>query len=223
MKKIIYLILFSTCLIGSSSFAAAIVNGDFSSCDYTGWQQEADFDAPIPGSNDFSIVGSSPNCAAQMNVDLGGPFDAFFYTALSQELDLSGAADSSFLLSLDFSVDSMMSSTDPDFIADYFYAGVSDGLGNFMPGLFSTADVDGLVNYNLSFLLDSTFANLNNVFVEFDLYLGADIFGDTDFSGSSLTVDKVSLVEVALVPEPSTLAIFALGLAGLAMSRKKNV
>ncbi|MDN4504303.1 PEP-CTERM sorting domain-containing protein [Alteromonadaceae bacterium BrNp21-10] len=225
MKKLKYAVLILGCALTSQLQAAAITNGDFATCDFSGWQQESDFGAPLAGSNDLSINGSTPNCSAQMNVDFGGANDAFVYTALSQELDLSGATDSSFLLTLDFDVSSDLTSPDPSFIADYFFVGISNGTGNFTSGLFTTADVDGSLDYNLSFLLDSSFANQNGIFVEFDLFLGVDLDNRTDFSGSSLNINNVSLVEVAVpqVPEPSTLAIFALGLAGLATYRKKNI
>jgi hypothetical protein len=224
MKTLKYAALIVGCVSASQLQAAAISNGDFASCDYTGWQQESDFAAPIGGSNDFSIAGSAPDCSAVMNVDFGGADDAFFYTALFQELDLSAATDSSFLLTLDFDVDSALTSLDTGFVADYFAVGLSDGLGNFTPGLLESDDIDGLFSYNLSFLLDSSYASQTGVFVEFQLALGADAGGLTDFSGSSLIVNNVALVEVSVpqVPEPASMAIFAIGLAGLATDRRKK-
>ncbi|WP_416308438.1 PEP-CTERM sorting domain-containing protein [Neptunicella sp. SCSIO 80796] len=224
MKTLQYAALILGCALTSQLQAAAITNGDFSSCDYTGWQQESDFAAPVSGSNDFSIAGSSPNCSAVMNVDYGGIDDAFFYTALFQELDLSSAADSTFLLTLDFNVSSDLTSQDGAFVADYFAAGISDGFGNFLPGLLASEDIDGIFNYNLSFSLDNSFANQTGLFVEFQLILGADIGGLTDLSGSSLNISNVSLVEVAApqVPEPGSMAIMAVGLAGLATYRRKK-
>ena len=229
MTKIIKtLSLMAACLLLPQTQAAMITNGNFAdSCSLDGWHKDTDGAGDLSGfgGRDFSLNGASPNCGAMINVDYQDT-DVFFANTLFQELDLTGASDSSFLLSIDFSVSSELSSESGNFIADYFAIGLNDGFGNYfnengLAGyLVAPVDIDGFSSFNLSFELDSAFANQTNWFLDFQLGIGANANGDIDGGGSTLAIDSVSLAEVRAqipseVPEPSTLALFALGLAGL--------
>lgn len=225
-RKLVCLAL--TCFITSQATATAIINGDFATCDYTGWQ--TDTDGGLSAANDFTIVGSSPNCAASINVDYQNT-EAFIANTLYQQLDFSAASDSTFLLTFDLMVESELTSLDQDFIADYFIVGLFDGLGDYYDHTgtlgFLVADtaVNGSNSLSLSFNLDNWFVNQTGWSLDFQLILGADNNSFTDFGGSSLIVNNVSLSEVPsqAVAAPSTVSVFALGLLGLMLRRKSGL
>lgn len=202
-----------------------ITNGNFaSSCSLNGWQ--TDTDGAPGGANDFTIDGSAPNCRASINVDYTGLTDVFFAgNTLYQQLDLSGNADSTFLLSMDFSVSSELTSIDAGFIADYFIVGLFDGTDYYNQNgdlgfLVAPTDIDGDNQYNLSFELSSDFANQTNWSLDFQVLLGID-GSDTDFFGSTLSISNVSLTEQQVsVPAPASIALLAIGLFGLTARRK---
>lgn len=223
-RKLAFLTL--ACCITSQALATAIVNGDFSSCDYSGWQKDTDGFGDVSVRDDFTMVGSSPNCAASINVDYGNT-EAFFANTLYQELDFTAAINSTFLLSMDFMVDSEFTGLDPD-TADYFTIALNDGLGNYHNeygalGFLVAGTIDGAESFNLSFMLDNSFVNQTAWFLDFQLSLGADNSGFTDFVGSSLILNNVSLSEIPsrAVPAPSSVVLLALGFVGL-MLRKKT-
>ena len=224
-RKLVYLTL--ACCMTSQVMATAIINGDFATCDYTGWQ--TDTDGGLSASNDFTIVGSSPTCAASINVDYQDT-EAFFANTLYQQLDFTAASNSTFMLTMDFMVDSELSSLDPDFIADYFIVALFHELDGFFdhtynPGfLVADTDINGSDSYSLSFNLANDFVNKTGWSLDFQLNLGADSFDDTDFGGSSLIINNVSLTEVPsqAVSAPGTISVFALGLLGLMLRRRSG-
>lgn len=239
-KKNIYLMLFSIA-ISLNATAGVIQNGDFSTCDYTGWQKDTDGAGDISLGNDFEIDGNPNPCRAALNVDyfdpVGDPFgspisEAWFANTLFQELDLTGNADSTWSLTIEYEVGSEGSSQDPLFVPDYFLFGLNDGFGNYydetgsLGFLLSPTDIDGPYTDFLTFELDRSFTNAAGWFLDFQLNVGVDGTGWPDGYGSTLYVNDVTLTEIQApvtdVPEPSTLAIFALGLAGL-IHRKKKV
>ncbi|KXI30294.1 PEP-CTERM sorting domain-containing protein [Paraglaciecola hydrolytica] len=212
--------------MSGSLSAAMITNGDFAnSCSLNGWQ--TDTDGFAGGTNDFTLDGSAPNCAASINVDYANTDVYYAANTLFQNLDLSGASSSTFLLTMDFSVFSESNSNEQDFIADYFMIALFDGSDYYNQHgdfgfLVSPTDIDGSQNYNLSFELDSSFANQTNWSLDFQVLLGIAGF-DTDFFGSTLSISSVSLTEQKAVvgaSTPASLALFALGLFGLAVRRK---
>ena len=159
MKLTTGLTLLTLCLASSNTFGAAIVNGDFSSCDYFGWQK--DTDGLDVGDKIYGRINNAGDCSAEINIDhfstpgdvFSSPIDdAWFANSLSQELDLTAAVDSTFSLEIDFSVDSEVDSSNPDFFADYFLIGLSDGIdlfnGDGLLGSFYEADIDGFLNYS---------------------------------------------------------------------------
>jgi len=226
-KQLVLLVV--SLFISINTFAGVIENGDFSTCDYSSWQ--TDTDGFSGSANDFFINNNGSSCNAEIQVDHFGTVtnDAFFANTLFQALDFTGTASSTWLLSIDFAVNSEITSNDPLFIADYFMFGLNDGAGNYFNETGNTGflvdptDIDGLFEQTLSVELSSSFTNTSGWFLDLQLNLGVDGFGWTDAFGSSLFINEVSLVEKLAdstpVPEPSTLLIFALGLIGL-ISRK---
>ncbi|WDE09976.1 PEP-CTERM sorting domain-containing protein [Thalassomonas haliotis] len=223
-----YLIPLSAFLLLGQARAAMITNGNFAdSCSLDGWHQDTDGFGDL-GGGDFAVSGISPGCTASIRVDYQDT-DVFFANTLFQQLDLTGAENSRFLLTLDFSVDSELSSADSGFIADYFAVGLNDGSGSYFNEtgaagyLLAPVDIDGLSVFNLSFELSSEFANQSGWFLDFQLGIGADSSGASDLAGSSLAINRVSLAEIAAeVPEPMTLMLFAFALAGLSTVRRTS-
>ena len=226
MKLTTGLTLLTLCLASSNSFGGAIVNGDFASCDYSGWQKTVDFDPDAGLGNDFSMANNGSTCRAEINIDhFSSPGDslspyidyALFSNSLSQELDLTAAADSTFVLEFDFSVDS---ESGLGFIADYFLIGLSDGVdlfdGDGLLGNFHEADIDGFLDYSLTVELDNSFANQSGWFLDFQLLSTFDGYGST------FSLNSVSLTEVNhVVPEPAALSLLSLGLLGMYIRKKR--
>jgi hypothetical protein len=195
------------------ALGTVIVIGDFAnSCSFEDWTQ----DSVSPDGNEFAISGTTADCTVDVSVN-----DFSWNNTLFKEIDLSSAAsDSSFLLSMDFSV-----ASDDIFIDDYLSIGLfNEDTFDFVE-IFSdyAFDLDAM-DFHIDFALDNSFVGKNWA-LEFNLQDDIDdsFFGD-DFGFSTLSIRNVALTEVAApvtdVPEPTSLAIFALGFAGL-MSRRK--
>ncbi len=207
----------------TQSHAAFINNGDFNNnCSLSGWNQDTDGDGDI-NSADFAINGIAPNCTADIHVGDWATSDAFFSNTLWQDLDLSGASDSTFMLSMDFSVDSDIDNSEPLFFADYLIIGLGVGSSDYFDengllGSLFSLDIDGFADFSLDFELNNSFVNQAGWSLEFQMNDTFDSFG------SLLSISNVSITEVLApvtdVPEPTSLAIFALGFAGLFSRRK---
>jgi len=242
MKIIKTAIVISILMLTSSASAAMITNGSFDTCDYTGWGKDTDGFGDVSLGNDFEIDGAPSSCRAAINVDyfdpVGDPFgfpisEAFFANTLFQELDFSGSVGSSFELKVGFEVDGEGQSilNGADFIADYFLFGLNDGTGNYFDEngnlgfLIGPTDIDGNMSEEFTFEIDTSFLNQSGWYLDFQLNLGFDNqTGFTDAFGSTLFINNVSLTEIQApsIPEPSTIAILALGIAAL-VNRKKLV
>ncbi|MFT2091968.1 PEP-CTERM sorting domain-containing protein [Paraglaciecola sp. 2405UD69-4] len=218
--------------------ATMIANGDFASCDFSGWQKDTDGFGDISMGNDFAIQSTGTSCSAEINVDhfdttgdvFGTPIDeAWFANTLYQELDFTTTNDTNFLLEIDFSVDTEANNTGPSFIADYFLIGLNDGMGNYFDEggelgfLYEPTDINQALSQTVSYEIDSSFANQTGWFLDFQLNLGVDEFGFSDAYGSSFLINSVSLTEVdAVVSEPATVWLFSLGLIGLFLRNRRN-
>ena len=226
-------------LASANVSAAAIVNGDFASCDYSGWQKDTDGFGDVSFGNDFAMQNNGMDCSAEINVDhyapagdfFGSPIDeAWFGNTLYQELDFTAAADSAFLLEIDFAVDSEITSADPSFVADYFLIGLNDGLGNYFSEegelgfLYDPTDINGALSQTVSYEIDNSFANQTGWFLDFQLNIGADDSGFSDAYGSTFLLNSVSLTEVdAVVSEPAAAWLLSLGLMGLFVRNRRNL
>lgn len=196
MKYLRFFTMLLLCSVAAISHSAAITNGDFASCDYTGWNKLIDFDPDTGTSSDFEIT--SGDCAAKMNVDSQDTL-AYLGNELSQTLDLSNSSSSPLQLSFDITVDSEFNSNDTFFVADYFVIALYDsvtelfydetgGLGSLFEG-----DIDGAASYSKSFFLDASSFDSGDWSLVFQLNLGADDNEVTDFGASSMTIDNVTL------------------------------
>lgn len=229
------LILLILSLTSVYSQAAPIINGDFATCDYTGWQKDTDGFGDASSGNDFSIEANGADCSAAINVDHFDPAgdftglaldEVFFANTLFQELDLSAAGNSTFLLNIDFAVESEIDSTDPLYIADYFLFGLSNGSGSYfnqtgaLGFLVGPTDIDGAFSQSLSIELDNSFVNQLGWSLELQVNVGVDNFGFSDAFGSSLLINSVSLTEIPSVSEPASAWVFSLGILGMFMRRK---
>ncbi|NQZ23346.1 MAG: PEP-CTERM sorting domain-containing protein [Colwellia sp.] len=239
IKTIAIILALLTC---QASFASVIQNGDFSSCDYSGWQKDTDGAGDVSLGNDFEIDVQVTGCRAALNVDYfdtaGDPFgtpisESWFANTLSNGLDFTGNIGSTWVLTIDFEVGSEGTSADPLFVADYFLFGLFDGVGNYYDEagtkdsfLVDQTSIDGFYRDFLTFELDSSFTNTSDWFFDAQLNVGIDQFSMPDGYGSTLYINEVTLTEIQApttdVPEPSTFAIFGLGLIGLINRRKSN-
>ncbi|WJG11207.1 hypothetical protein [Aliiglaciecola sp. LCG003] len=226
INKLSFLLTFILITTTLNVQGAMITNGDFSSCDYSGWNKDTDGFGDVSMSNDFVIEGIAPNCQAVINADYLDT-EVFFANTLFQSLDLTAMASSQLILSFDIMVTSQMNSQDQGFIADYLVIGLNDGLGNLYDengqlGTLFDADVDGENTYQLTYNLAASLLNQSGWYLDFQLNIGADNNGFTDFAGSSLYIDNVTLQEVK-VSAPQSLSLFCLSLCGLLLSRKKRI
>jgi hypothetical protein len=223
MKIINVIALLACSFFATNSHANAIVNGDFATCDFTGWQQDTDFGAGSFG-NDFEIVGAPTDCAAQLNVDYADT-SAFFYNSIFQDLDLSVAAGSGLTLSFDWTFDGEEANYFPEDGRDYWQAAIGDGTGDLFGAdgqlgfLYEGFDYDA---QSFSADLNSSFFNQAGWSLEFQLLAGLDV----NFLGSFLQIDNVQLNSFQLpstsVPEPATLLLLPLGMMGLYLRRKRG-
>jgi hypothetical protein len=221
--KIIKLIALLACsFLATNTYAATITNGDFATCDFTGWQQDTDFGAGST-SNDFEIAGGPTACAAQLNIDFADT-SASFYNSIFQSLDLSVVAGQGLNLSFDWSFDGEEANYDP-LGRDYWLAALGDGSGDLFGAegqlglLYEGLDYD---TQSFSVDLDSSFFNQAGWSLDFQLVAGFDI----NSLGSFLQIDNVQLnsfdLPTAAVSEPSTALLLPLALMGLYLRRKRG-
>ncbi|MGJ8691646.1 MAG: PEP-CTERM sorting domain-containing protein [Thalassotalea sp.] len=203
------------CLASINAQASVITNGDFDN-DFSGWNKysiDGSFNT-VAGGSEFQI----DNGRASVGID---PFA--LGSILSQDIDFNGDIGSIFTLSFDIEVETNFDDSSGDW-SDILTVGLSDG----SPGYYDAAgDASPLFSYEItenfsqsfSFDLANSYTNTSGWSLDFQL----DAW---NFFGSTLFIDNVSLVEIPAqveeVPEPSTLAVFALGLLGL-VTRKKHL
>lgn len=218
------LLILGFCFSFSSTTHAAIINGDFQTCNSTGWQTDsATFGSP--GFNtDFSVVNNGGNCALEIAIDLASTQE-FVANTLFTELDLSVTAGFGLNLSFEWKFDGEETGLTSG--RDNWFAAFNDGTGSYVDetgnlgSLFESAEY-GAGTFSVD--LDPAVFNLNNWSLEFQLLAGSDI----NFLGSLLSIDNVSLNTFALsngsnaVTTPSTLGVLGLSVFGLAAIRRKR-
>lgn len=218
MKKILTTLLLS---LGLSTFsqAALIANGDFQTCDLTGWQRDTDGNGDPGATTDFSVLNNAGQCAAQIRVDDGSSASAFWANSLFQELDLSAAVGD--ILTLSFDWDFAGTDGDPWF-GDYFSVFLSNVSGD-------PYGADGTLGYlldpsseygtgQLSVMLDARLYNQTGWTLNFVL---EDALSPTqDILFSTLNIDNASIsVASSSVDAPATLSLSLLAL--LLFARRK--
>lgn len=231
LRKIVVFAVFF--VIGSAN-AELIRNGDFASCSFDNWEKDTDGLGDVSFGNDFEIVGMPSACRAAINVDyfdssMNPISEAWFANTLYQELDFTGAAGSTFELTIGIESRGAIFGSSDYALADYFLIGLNDGTGSYFDEngdlgfLVGPTDINGANRDVFTFDFGSQFINQSGWFLDFQVNIGWDgATGLSDGVGSTLFVNSVSLVEVpaASVPEPSGVALLGLGLLGVVARRK---
>lgn len=184
--------------------ASFISNGDFQTCDFSGWGLDTDGFGEPADTSDFSMINNAGQCSAQISLD-NPVFDA---NTLFTVLDLSSASpDAIFDLQFDWAFAGFDLQTDE--LSDIFIVSLNNGvifqelLRGFEngSGTFSTQLDSSVDGYSLNFMLMPGF-NFESSFA------------------STLTIDNVSVVERVEVSAPQTAILFALGVGAVALRRK---
>jgi len=188
------------------AFAGVLTNGDFGAsgaCNLAGWSvDDAD--------GDVSVV-SSGTCFANLSVD-----DDFYYSQISQGLSFDSGTD--YILSVDFNLGTTPNN---DIFDDFFAIDLINAdyeyFELFSWDIFGAESITKLITFNTDEL--TTYSDQN---WSLSLSLNDEFWDDGDDTNSSfVSINNVFIEEaVTDVPEPSSLAIFALGFAGL-LSRRK--
>lgn len=209
-----------------TSQAAMITNGDFQTCDLTGWGTDS-FTFGSPGyATDFNAVDTGAgNCAAEIGIDLATTQE-FIGNSLFQEMDLSVAGGFGINLSFDWAFDG--EETNVNIGRDFINIGLGkvNNIGEYLlhdenGAVGNLVSTDQYGSGSVSVDLDASLFNQSDWFIDFQINAG-----NVNFLGSLLTVDNVALTTFALpanpVPEPAGLAL--IGLSALAFGRiaRKN-
>lgn len=203
------------------SHAAMITNGDFQTCDFTGWNLDTDGLGDPGPTNDFAIEDIGGACRAQLNVDDGATTSVFFANTLSTLLDLSANPGESILLSFDW----VFSGTDgdPDF-GDFFSVFLDNGVDNPLDengeAGFLIPATSGYGGGSFSVELGSNLNNLTGWSLNFVL---EDAVNPLGFFNSTLAIDNVSLTAGAsAVSEPQAAVLILLGFLGITLRRRNQ-
>ncbi|MGL1957727.1 MAG: PEP-CTERM sorting domain-containing protein [Colwellia sp.] len=188
------------------ALGAAITNGNFGAsgaCNLASWDVD-DLDG------DISVVDSG-SCSANLSVD-----DDLYLSQISQELSFDN--DTNYILSVDFNFGATLND---DIFDDFFAIDLINADGDYFElfewDILGSESITKLITFNTNELTTYADQNWSLSFTLFD-----EFWDDGDDTNSSfVSINNVFLEEVVTdVPEPSSLAIFALGFAGLISRRK---
>ena len=196
-------ILFCACLLAlpSSSFGS-LINGDFSSLDFTGWQGEVTdifinttFVDPFPNGFSENFDASSGQAILTTSTIDTDIFSVFMFQQFALD---TVAAGESLLLSYDLSA----------VLTDQIDAAFAQL--NYGPSFSNAIDLFSTPNVDVTFLAGQ------NV----ELFFGVE---DLDDLNDSLTVDNLVISRTTRpISEPSVLFLLSVGLAGWAVSARRN-
>ncbi|MDN4502572.1 PEP-CTERM sorting domain-containing protein [Alteromonadaceae bacterium BrNp21-10] len=195
MKFLKTIFLVGAVVASSSALGSMITNGDFaSSCNLDGWETYGE----------VSLTGTPANCAAQMDVN----YDDFF-ADLYQGLMLESGFE--YLLTVDFDT-SLLS------IEDSFYISLISQ-NNDLYDFLAPEDIN-FDGQSKSFVINTDDLIDNYSTDSWSLYFSLQD-GFEEASDSTVLINSVSLNKiVSEVPEPTSIALFAMGFAGL-MTRRR--
>ncbi len=183
--------------------ATLITNGDFddgASCNLSSWDQYGLVDTS----------GTTGNCAAELEVNDFQDYEAELWQQLSIE------ENTDYVLSVNFDVETTFDDTIFD---DWFSISLLNSDFDILE-LFSF-NITGIDTFSTSLAIN---ADDLTSFVNQDWLLSFYLYDDISFDDNSsfVAINNLSLTKVPTdVPEPSSLAIFALGFAGLMVRRKQ--
>jgi hypothetical protein len=220
MKRLLAVFCLSLGLISTNAYAAAIVNGDFATCDLTGWETADDFgDANL---DDFSVNGLAPDCAATITIDDANSMA--ISNSLLSELDLSVAAGNSLDIRFDFSVGSLLSDILTEggagfsmfFINENIMGSQFDHTGQL--GEIFNQEILGAESFLQTFTIDESFYNTSGWTLE--IQLGSSFRFE---ESSSLTLNSVSLLERSIdVSAPASFSLVFLSFLAISLYSRNS-
>ncbi|WP_240920022.1 hypothetical protein [Paraglaciecola sp. 20A4] len=220
LKTIPKTLIFLCLLLAAHAQAALVTNGNFQSCDFTGWANYTDGMNHTDPNADFAIINNAGACQGQINIDVASGASAFYANTLSTEMDFTSGSNAHLWLSFDWLFSGF---DDGSSLADVFFVNFTNNLGDITgadasPGfLLGPTSTYGAGTYSV--MLDNRFINQSGWFLDFNLEGG---FTPDSFS-STLLIDNVTLRSIPTnVPVPPMLALILLGAAALFKRSKQS-
>ncbi len=205
---------------------ASVINGDFQTCDATGWQTDSATLGNPGYDTDFAVVDDGTgNCAFQVGIDLATTQE-FIANTLFTDIDLSVSDGFGLNLSFDWQFEGEEAGEPLDG-RDNWFAAFGDGTGDLFDANGQLGSLFGTTEYGsgtFSADLAPALFNTSGWTLEFQLLAGFDV----NFLGSQLSIDNVNLTQFELddntiaVSAPSLLGIFGIGLFGLGATLRRK-